>query len=43
MNESVIAVDLRQDIHSVVQQKGSQTARHTEQILIDCYVSLCLS
>ncbi|PVD30262.1 hypothetical protein C0Q70_09525 [Pomacea canaliculata] len=37
MNESVIAVDLRQDIHSVVQQKGSQTARHTEQILIDCY------
>nr|KAG5693524.1 hypothetical protein BaRGS_006226 [Batillaria attramentaria] len=37
LNEAVISVDLRQDIHTVVQQKGVQGPRQPEQILIDCY------
>lgn len=37
LNEAVISVDLRQDIHTVTQQKGMQGPRQPEQLLIDCY------
>ena len=39
LNEAVISVNLQQDIHTVITQKGVQGPRQPEQILIDCYVS----
>ena len=42
LNEAVISVDLNQDIHTAIAQKGVKGQRLPEQILIDCYVSRSL-
>ncbi|XP_050418053.2 nostrin isoform X3 [Patella vulgata] len=37
LNESVISVDINNDLQAVVYQKGVKGPRHAEQILVDCY------
>ncbi|XP_076461242.1 nostrin-like isoform X2 [Babylonia areolata] len=37
LNEAVISVDLQQDVHTVITQKGLKETRQAEQILVDCY------
>ncbi|KAH9520399.1 hypothetical protein Btru_060673 [Bulinus truncatus] len=37
LNESVLSVDLQQDLHTIAQQKGVKGPRQPEQTLLDCY------